>query len=604
MNNVALSVRSIAVDFVISLFGSTFAENGTIDELTIVFLTVLPEVAARELAMYSASGKVGSMADAERVLWPLRRALSEVEDANPCDDDRVDPELVPFLANLCRSCQAIIDGVLIEVRLQGETCNIAGASFKNPAAYGQQMPKAEGLPFLFDADEESIYEAANSFMPETAPMQRFRWLITLKSLHEAKGQWVEAAETLLRAARTVADAIPHIKHVWRPSRFKLWRDDRVALWLPSVGSGICAESAGNSAVMACADDALEPREMISFTGATVDESGKLFQPTVPIMCRMLTKLTNNAVDDYLEEEGVDALAFLRLEELLKDVMGVVQAVCSGRSARVLRETAGSHKLFVEESMALRRMSASLNLHLTKVAERMVLLSDDNSSSVQEVARELSFGDTTSEEKSNNQVSSKQYYIRLLLLGKKPERFQESTTIPTFLEWGSPIICRVPKNIVSRAFAETDNTKFKTVDERICKFYSESVIAALSCDPNIKCFFIESAPTEKYLQLNQEKTFVVITIVHMAVSSLVGAAEQSDLTMAAGSKRFFFRTKIDASPKSLTPTSIVSNKIWSIGFVETMVATRFPCPLSRQRSIISSEYITGPVEGNIECLYQC
>jgi hypothetical protein len=51
MNSTSLSVRSIAVDFMISLLGSTFEENGTIDEILLVVFTVLLEVAAREVAM-------------------------------------------------------------------------------------------------------------------------------------------------------------------------------------------------------------------------------------------------------------------------------------------------------------------------------------------------------------------------------------------------------------------------------------------------------------------------------------------------------------------------------------------------------------------------
>ena len=54
------------------------------------------------------------MKDIESSLWPLRRALADVEETNPFDDDRVDPQLLPYLITLCRSGQAIVDGVLIE----------------------------------------------------------------------------------------------------------------------------------------------------------------------------------------------------------------------------------------------------------------------------------------------------------------------------------------------------------------------------------------------------------------------------------------------------------------------------------------------------------
>jgi hypothetical protein len=117
MNSIALSVRSIAVDFVVSLFGSTFDLLGNIDELALVFITVLPEVVAREIGLCSVSGHVMNLEDVEQSFWPLRRAFADVEDTNPLDDDRVDQQLSPVLSVFCRSCQAVIDGVLIEMRL-------------------------------------------------------------------------------------------------------------------------------------------------------------------------------------------------------------------------------------------------------------------------------------------------------------------------------------------------------------------------------------------------------------------------------------------------------------------------------------------------------
>ena len=224
MNNVALSVRSIAVDFVVSLLGGAFDLSGNIDELALIFATVLPEVTAREIALHSISGQIHDLEDAERAVWPLRRSFADIEDANPLDDDRVDPQLTPLLSVFCRACQAIIDGVLIEMRLQLETCDIVGT----------KMKVQPSVMHTFDADEESLFEAANFFMPETAPMQRIRWLMTLKSLHKAKGQWVEAAESLIMCARTISDSISHLESVWRPVRFPLWSDSRRSIWLATV----------------------------------------------------------------------------------------------------------------------------------------------------------------------------------------------------------------------------------------------------------------------------------------------------------------------------------------------------------------------------------
>ena len=82
MNSIALSVRSIAVDFVISLFGSVFDMLGNIDELVMIFASVLPEVVAREAALCSVSGFISNLSDVEKSVWPIRRAFADIEDAN------------------------------------------------------------------------------------------------------------------------------------------------------------------------------------------------------------------------------------------------------------------------------------------------------------------------------------------------------------------------------------------------------------------------------------------------------------------------------------------------------------------------------------------
>ena len=61
--------------------------------------------------------------------------------------------------------------------------------------------------------------------------------MTLSALHQSTGHWVEAAETLLLCASTVADAIPHVDEIWRPSAYVLWNDARRSRWLPTIGDG-------------------------------------------------------------------------------------------------------------------------------------------------------------------------------------------------------------------------------------------------------------------------------------------------------------------------------------------------------------------------------
>jgi hypothetical protein len=91
MNSISLSVRSMAVDFIVSLLGAAFNVKGNIDEIGIMMATVLPEVVAREIALYSVSGLIMSIDDVETAVWPLRRALADIEESNPLDDDRIDP---------------------------------------------------------------------------------------------------------------------------------------------------------------------------------------------------------------------------------------------------------------------------------------------------------------------------------------------------------------------------------------------------------------------------------------------------------------------------------------------------------------------------------
>ena len=452
MNNVSLAVRSLAVDFLVSLFGGTFDEFGSVDEISLVILTIMPEVVAREIALYTVSGQISTMENIESCLWPLRRSLGDLEDVNPLDDDRVDVQLAPFLGTFSQSCQAIIDGVLIELRLRDDLCDVVGTQIEcgwnrgkwnifktsqtasssgndykgrmsilsdKQVGYTSSAPlSASWWGHAFDADEESLFEAAKSFLPEVAPIQRLRWLFTLRALHEAKGQWVEAAETLVLCARTVAEAIPHIKSVWRPSRFALWTDVRRSLWLMKM------EKSGksNEDIMKFAEDFLEPPDLLGRSRSKFDKKAQLAQPTVPLLCQMLTSITKEIVLTYLEEDGMEELAFFKLEQLLRIVMGVVD----DNSAAALKNSKGpnykkiNHTEIVEENAALRKMSASLNGDLTKLAERMLLLADDGDEEICE-ARE---------------AQCRQYYARVILLGRKPERFNESTTIPTFLEFGS------------------------------------------------------------------------------------------------------------------------------------------------------------------------
>lgn len=625
MNSTALSVRSIAVDFLISLLGGVYNEIGSIDEIVLVILTVTPEVVAREIGMYSASNKIFTMEDVERALWPLRRALGDVEGADPNDDDRVDPHLAPFLATLCRSCQAVVDGVLIELRLQGEKCDIVGSfihvprnensSGKGNVSKDKVESSVEDAWFYhtFDADEESIYEAANSFLPETAPLQRLRWLLTLATLHESKGQWVEAAESLLLCARTIADALPHAKNLWRPSHFLLWYDARLSLWLPTVGSDSGDSQKDNSHVMTFAHGFLEPKSV--FAGlvdlpAWTENGGKLYQPRIPVMCQMLMSNCKRAVSNYVTEEGVDNIAYMRLEELLKNIMGVVDnfANLNTKGGSWLVGDDARRKEIVEDSAALRRMSASLNSDMTRIAERMVLDADESSIRIESEFTGERIQEVF-EATSRREVAASQFYARVTLLGRKPSRFFESTTIPTFLEWGVPSICRVKKKLVSQAISEQHdkvqwvsrqtNSDRSKEEELMCKAYAGPLITALSKDLATESIVLCSQnPSDVVVKAEGNKmTYVIITPVRKG----------GDDSSSIGAKRFISKNHLPNSSSLNREGSNINGralKSFTSGYIESTVAQRFPCALSRQRSIITSEFISGNSDFHNQALYHC
>ena len=616
MNSTALSVRSMAVDLTVSLFGGAFEEDGNLDYITLVFLTLLPEIVAREIAMYSASGCISSVECVESVLWPLRRALADVEDANPLDDDRVDPQLAPFLSTLCRACQAIIDGVLIELRLRGRYCEIVGVQVDMLSdEHVDTIPETPqvSLSWRFDADEESLYEAANFFQSETGPMQRIRWLLTLKSLHELKAQWVEAAETLILCAKTIADAIPHIKNVWRPSRFPLWYDQRCAPWLTMIGRKKVFEkkNATNSQVIDFADEFLEPRNIRTFTGKS-NKEGPLVQPSVAVLCKMLAAVSKEALVKYDIETGIEKLIFSRLEGLLRKVMSFLDqksVTLENRSQRQRLKSSGPNwARLAEDIAALRKMSAIINELVTKVSERLLLLTEADSTLNGRYSNKIQRGGEKYLNLQNIDIHMKaknQYYVRLLLLGKKPRRFEESTTIPTFLEWENPVICRVPKETVLQAFESTrlrlkdksnSNKNSEAIfEDAICDSVAKSYIAALNEDTQAtKTVLCHEAPSVEKLTKESETTFLIVTLVHMKESFFPNSATHSDVDGECNASDVF-ESKCFVHGKKVANGDAHSIPKWT----EMTVAKKFPSCLSRQKTLITSEFITRSSE-IVEC----
>jgi hypothetical protein len=383
-----------------------------------------------------------------------------------------------------------------------------------------------------------------------------------------------------------------LKCVWRPSKFKYWRDERVSLWIPSVGADFGNNI--NDDVVAFADNFLEPRDafygVLSYASSS---SSKLPQPTIDTMCTLLTQIAREAAQKYADEGGVETLAFLRLEELVKSVMGIVESMCSvgikgGKASKGIDDL--DRRSAIEESAAMRKMSAVLNGELSRVAERMLFKAEGSHSGIPSTVE--------------NRSTGRQYYVRLVLLGNKPKRFLESTALPTFLEWGRPEVCRVPRNIVLRAMEEKRGKDF---NDLVCTVFAQPLLLFLAqeiSDDNI--LFRYHPPTESEVECNNNKTFLVVTLLHS--SSMANQTNERDVIdplVSGGSKRFVFRSKASVSAPLECSSSTASGKqLQSPCFVESVVGQRFPCALSRQRVLFTSEFVSGTMENEGETLYRC
>ena len=546
MNSKSLSVRSMAVDLIISLLSSIYKAGGFVDEVGQIFVSILPEIVAREIGLYSQFGHICTIEHVETCMWPLRRALSDVEDTDPLDDDRVDSGIIPFLKHFCRACQAVIDGVIIELRLRGSSCSILGTAINMKSgksiSYYEKGPSIP-LQWCFDADEESLFEVAEFFQPESSPVQRIRWLLALKRLHCFKGQWIEAAETLLLTAMTVADAIPHIKHVWRPSRYEGWQ-----------------KSQGKAKdIFAFADEFLEPvairRNLLPEGDDSDFDDEKLPDLNVVSLSKLLTSLCKEAVEMYKNERSVISLAYDRLQGILKNVMTVVEDHALF-SINVNKKSGRSYRLSRSEEMAsLRKVSATLNEMVTKLSERMHLLSERDD------IHEFSLLSSSSDNgKKVTEMDKTAMFVRLLLMGKKSNRFLENSGIPTFLDWDTPHICRVSRTAITKA----SHSSKTSMEHDLCRLFAEPLISSLrdELSPNDVVFSTE-VPDDGNMDSN--KTYIIVTVVR----SLSSIDEVQ-------SKKFQARKQIDTRDDSYLLTDL-------------SVARPFPCSLSRQPIVLSKEY---------------
>lgn len=535
MNSTSLSARSIAVDFVVSLLGSTFDLIGDVDFMLIIFVTVLPEVAAREIALHSVSGLITSADDLARSLWPLRRSFADLEDSNPVDDERIDPHLSNVLSVFCRACQAAMDGVLVELFLRGDGASIVGSNIRRPS----------DAELAFDADEESLFEAATFFDAVSAPMQRVRWLVTLSRLHEYKRQWLEAAEALFLCATTITESMPHLKNVWRPSNFVLWSDSRRSLWLDTVGEEIGRPDRGNTQVMEFAEQFLEPIELCGTEWKPL-ATGKLRQPNVSNLSILLDHVVGAALKLYQLEGNMDDLAHSRLELLMKATMGLLE-----RHSTVVPAGTTARKRHVDDETCLRQVLASVSGNLTKVAERMrqMVQSDPGGTSCPST------------------MSPPLQFLVLRLAGKKPPRFQECTSLPPFLEFDTPCICRIPSNLVS-----VKSTHDAVSAKELPLQYAKSLVSALEKDCGSKFVrLVTDASLDNQIVDDNDVTYIYAYPLDSTPTFLDVRHQTSLLT------RSFFYRKMGSNGSSEKAV-----------FIELKVAHTFPCALSRQRTVLTTE----------------
>lgn len=520
MNSPSLSVRSMSVDFAVSLLGGAFDCSGTIDDVALVITTVLPEVVAREIALYNVSGQLGSFQDIPRCVWPLRRALTDIQDANPLDDDRVDPQLPPRLRAFGRACQAVIDGVLVEMRLKDNR-------FLKVDSEGTAID-------VFDADEESLFEAAGSFCPETSPLQRIRWLNSLRALHERNERWIEAAETGMLCAETIVHSLLYLKSIWRPTNFALWTDSTRSHWLENVGEDIGQPDFGNREVMDFANAFLEPEDFFASVSKKSSASGRLQQPTIGIMSDMLNDMAKDATDLYLKETGCEELAMKRLETLLQALSSSFEEVTKTISGRALR----GRRRQVEDEAVLRRIMSNISVARAKLSERVL--------------------DRTVKPQTKNLLAEpSRVYVCIRITGKKLKRFVETVALPPFLEWNEYCVCAVP---TSEDQGIPANRRLS-----IAKQFAKPLVEALN----------RQASEGKVRHVNVPhraagpEDDVVLEAFPVDPSTSLTALKGLTLT----TRRFGYRKADLDSPAAIDLT----------------VSLEFPCALSRQRSLVTSDF---------------
>jgi hypothetical protein len=275
-------------------------------------------------------------------------------------------------------------------------------------------------------------------------------------------------------------------------------------------------------------------------------------------------ISKEAIAMYSREGGMDVTAYTQLESLLRIVLDVLDdhEYASGAGVNdVLQQ-----KQFVEEMTCLRKIIASITADMTNLAESLLLVASDEPTSL-ETSKISDEKNPTSEDCP--------YYVRLLLSGKKPRRFEESTSLPTFIEWDKPCICRVPKKLIQQAIKSKEkNSNLSEI--AICNAYGNSIRNALLQDLDATEIVFCTGTHEPDVT-NEEKTYVKIDIVR---------AECMGSTKRGLHDGFGYNYRRFLYSKTMNPDQGVA-----MSYVQMTVAKAFPCPLSRQRSMHTNEFVS-------------
>ena len=126
----------------------------------------------------------------------------------------------------------------------------------------------------------------------------------------------------------------------------------------------------------------------------------------------------------------------------------------------------------------------------------------------------------------------------------------------------------------------------SAEQRMCLAFAEPLLVALSHEISLEnIVFCTVRPNKDGLSMEAigENTYVVVSIGYGNVASLLAGKEEGGVEQT---KRFLFKNRSswreNASSSLETPPG---------SFLEYTVAREFPCALSRQRTLLASEFIS-------------